>query len=123
MKKCLTKLKHRLIQSLLLLHYTEDVRRKTGGVAAIKDCKFDIYHERYVYLGGEVKDGCLHLISEVYGEEYDSEKNYTFTKEDTEKLFQIYTLEEFIDYCRQHRLIGMEYMLQKNNINPTTFVW
>lgn len=48
---------------------------------------FVIYSEENVTLEGDVKEGCLHLEFCVYGEDYDSEKHYSFSKEDTEKLF------------------------------------
>ena len=53
------------------------------------DCKFTIYNEQYVYLGGEIKNGCLELTSEVFEDENypDSEKHYIFSASQTEKLF------------------------------------
>lgn len=82
----------------------------------ITDQKFIIYDEKYVHLSGEISDGCLYLESDVYGEEYDSEKYYSFSKEETEKLFSIISLNDFITLCQTRRLIGMEDFLEKNCI-------
>lgn len=49
----------------------------------MKDQKFDVYDHAYrdVSFFGEIKDGCLQLTSLVFGEDYDSEKNYFFDRE------------------------------------------
>ena len=39
----------------------------------MKDCRFDIYDERYVHLFGEFKNGCMQLTSLIFGEDRDSE--------------------------------------------------
>ena len=85
----------------------------------VNDMKFDIYSERYVYLGGEIRNGELELISEVYGD-YDSEKHYYLSRSETEKLFSGCTLDEFIDLCQKGRLIGMEAYLNKRGIRYRT---
>ena len=82
----------------------------------ITDRKLSIYDERYVHLFGEISDGCLHLESDVYGDDYDSEKHYMFSREETEKLFSIISIEDFISLCREKHLIGMEEFLEENNI-------
>lgn len=86
----------------------------------MKDQKFTIYEETGVYLDGEIKDGCLELLSEVYGE-WDSEQHSSFSKEDTEKLFSLISLEDFITLCREKRLIGMDEFLKENGIKPDVF--
>jgi hypothetical protein len=85
----------------------------------MRDQNFTIYAERYIYLGGSIKDGCLQLDSEVYGEEYDSEKHYMFSRRETERLFSICSLEEFMELCRKGRLLWMESFLAKNGIRYT----
>ena len=82
----------------------------------MNDQEFTIYWERYVYLGGKIKNGCLQLDSEVYGDEYDSEKHYMFSKTETDRLFSLCSLSEFIELCRRGRLLGMEAFLSKNCI-------
>ena len=86
---------------------------------AVNDMKFDIYSERYVYLGGEIRNGALELISEVYGE-YDSEKHYYLSRSETEKLFSICPMEEFIEMCRKGRLIWMEDYFNRSGIKYRT---
>ena len=74
----------------------------------MKDTSFTCYIERFVCLEGKIKDGQLYMDSEVWGDEYDSEKHYRLTKEDTEKLFSEMTLDQFIEFCRKERTLGME---------------
>ncbi len=84
---------------------------------------FDIYSEQYVSLKGKIKDGCLALESNVYGEDYDSEKFYDFSKEETEKLFDLISLENFIELCRREHLVGMEKYLSDNQISYRSFTY
>ena len=86
----------------------------------IKDTKFSIYSERYVHLSGKVSEGCLCLDSYVYGDDYDSEAHYLFSKEETEKLFQMISLDEFIELGRQSNLLGMLEYLNQHGIVYTT---
>ena len=89
----------------------------------MRDQSFDIYSERYVHLYGDIKDGCLHLESLVFGEEYDSEKHYSFTKEETERLFEILPLKEFIELCRHEHVSGMEAFFTEHGLEPATFTF
>lgn len=75
-----------------------------------------------VYLGGHIKDGVLTMTSEVYGDDdgfgsYDSERNYTFSKERTEKLFTIVSVKEFEEIGRKGKVRGMEDFLNRNGID------
>ncbi len=81
-----------------------------------EDQEFTIYYYISIYLGGRIRNGCLELESEVYGEEYDSEEHYIFSRKETEKLFSIVTLDEFIALCQRGHLIGMETFLRENGI-------
>lgn len=83
--------------------------------------KFTIYDEPNIVLRGYIEGKCLHLESTVYGEEFDSEKHYSFSEEDTDKLFLLMSLEQFTDFCRKSRLSGLEKFLTDNNIHPKTF--
>ena len=87
-----------------------------GSGFAMQNQSFNIYSERYVHLFGEITDGCLHLESDVYGDDYDSEKHYMFSKEETAKLFSLISLKDFIALCRKEYLIGMERFLEENGI-------
>ncbi|MCR4764187.1 MAG: hypothetical protein K5696_11730 [Lachnospiraceae bacterium] len=89
----------------------------------LADREFVIYNEQNVTLNASIRNGCLHLESSVYGEEYDSEKYYDFTSEDTKKLLSIMTLENFIASCREGHLIWMEQFLKDNGIRPKTFCY
>ena len=86
----------------------------------MEDRKFTVYNDLYVYLGGEIKNGCLELTSEVSGgDEYpDSEKHYIFSREQTEKLFSVISLEDLIESCRKGRLIWLENYLDETGIHP-----
>ncbi len=83
---------------------------------------FIIYTERDVSLTGRISNGCLHLESYVSGGGYSSEKYYDLSKSESEKLFELISLEEFIDLCRKEKLIGMEEFFHKNDIQVQTFV-
>ena len=84
---------------------------------------FTIYSEQNISLTGKIIDGCLSLESNVYGDEHDSEKHYEFSKEETEKLFNLITKDDFIELCKKKRLIGMEEFLDKNHIEYKTFTY
>ncbi len=71
-------------------------------------------------LSGRIdEEGCLHLDSEVWGE-YDSECHYSFSKEETDRLFSIISLEDFIKLCQEQHLRGMEQFLMANRIKYGT---
>ncbi len=86
----------------------------------MEDMKIDIYHERSNYFSGEIKGGSLHLTSEVWGDDYESEQHIDFTKEQTEQLFSLITLEGFVNLCRKERLKGMWKFLEKHGIRPAS---
>lgn len=81
---------------------------------------FVIYSEGNSTLEGDIKEGRLHLESCVYGEDYDSEKHYTFSKEDTDKLFSLMSLSDFIKACQEGHLMWLEDYLEENDIHPGT---
>ena len=78
----------------------------------------DMYYDSNVCLYGYIKNGCLKITSEVYGDGYDSEKHYTFTQEDTNKLFSIVGV---VELCRKEHVLGMEQLLAENDIHPQEF--
>ncbi len=84
----------------------------------MEDLDFVIYKEKYISLAGQILGGCLMLDSEVCGDDFDSEKHYRFTKEQTEKLFSIIAFDDFIELCREKHLIGMEDFLNEHSIYP-----
>jgi hypothetical protein len=96
---------------------------KGKAIESVVDEEFTVYNEENISLHGDIKAGCLHLCSCVYGEDYDSEKNYDLSKEDTDKLFRIMSLDEFIKNCREDKLHWMENFFEKNDIHPKTFTW
>ena len=61
----------------------------------MEDKKFIIINEGNVYIGGEIWRGTLNIKSEVDGP-YTSEMGYYLSKEDTDRLFSLITLEDFI---------------------------
>lgn len=82
----------------------------------MKDQSFSIYHSEGVYFSGDIYNNCLSLTSEVYGGGFSSERHYTFTREETRKLFRIITLDQFIKLCQREQLTGMEDFLNEHNI-------
>ena len=88
----------------------------------IKDMSFVFYSGSGVYFGGDIRGGCLKLESEVWGD-YDSEGHYDLTKEETEKLFELITPEEFIELGRSERLLGVLEFFEKNGIKYSEFVF
>ena len=51
------------------------LKNKNDSRIIKSDHSFNIYGGGNVYLDGEFKEGSLILVSNVFGEEYDSEKN------------------------------------------------
>ena len=83
--------------------------------------KFDIYHNRGVYLGGTLQNGRLSLLSEVYGPR-DSEAHYTLDRKNTQKLLSIISLDELIEYGRRYLLIGLIDLFEQNQIKYAEYV-
>ena len=107
--------------NLFTLDYKKRPVRDRGKKMTVQDKDtFVIYSEENITLEGDIKNGCLHLESCVYGEDYDSEKHYTFTKEDTDLLFSILSYEEFIASCRKGHLLWLEDFLESHGIHPAT---
>ena len=88
----------------------------------MEDRKIAVYREQSVFLDLSIVDGCLRMDSEVFGPSYDSEAHYTFSKEETEKLFQLISVEDFVELCRKENLHGMERFLKKHRIDYDLFV-
>lgn len=89
----------------------------------VYDRDFVVYNEQNVTLSGSITNGCLSLESNVYGEDYDSEKHYSFTAEDTRKLFSLITFDCFIQSCKKGHLTWMEQFMEDNDIHPNTFTF
>ncbi len=81
---------------------------------------FEICNENYRYLSGKLSDGCLHLKSEVWGDDYDSEKHYDLSREETDILFRAMSLDDFLDECAKEGLEWMEDFFKDIGINPRT---
>lgn len=80
---------------------------------------FAMYNERYLHLNMYIReDGLVHILSEAYGDEYDSELNISITKEETIKLFSNISVEEFVEYCND--TYDVEKILNKFNIDYST---
>ena len=84
---------------------------------------FTIYSEQNISLTGKIIDGCLSLESNVCGDEHGSEKHYEFSKEETEKLFHLISMDDFTKLCKKEHVIGMEDFLDKNHIKYKTFTY
>lgn len=101
--------------------FTDEMVEDDDASRPVYDRDFVVYNVGDVSLSGTIRNGCLHLESFVYGDEYDSEKYYDFTAEDTKKLFALMDFDSFIDSCRKGNLIWMEKFLNENNIHPHTY--
>lgn len=90
----------------------------------MKNQEINIYSEPNVSFYGRIKKGCLSLTSEVYGgDDYpDSEMHLNFTKEQTNKLFSLLSLDDFLKLCREKRVSGLLEFLEANDIHPEKFV-
>lgn len=84
----------------------------------MEDRGFVIYSERYVYLGGSIRNGCLTVDSEVYGGDdfFDSEQHVFLSRKETEKLFSVCSLDEFVEIGRRGHYGGLLQFLDENNI-------
>ncbi len=86
---------------------------------------FTISKNDYSSFFGSIIDGCLSLEEDIDGDGNwpDTEKHYSFSEEDTAKLFSIISIDEFIEFCRTHNLSELDRFLELNDIHPRTFVW
>ena len=82
----------------------------------MEDKGFVIYSDSSVYLGGDLRDGCLSLESEVYGY-MDSEAHFVLDKENTEKLMYGLALDTLIAIGKEQRSSGIIDLLNKYGIN------
>lgn len=85
--------------------------------------EFTIYTEKDICLNGRISEGCLHLESYVSGDDFSSEKYYDLSKAESDKLFSLISLEDFIELCKREKLTGMEEYFRRNNIQVQTYVW
>ena len=105
------------------MSFTIILQESIRGTRMVDKSDFTIYKEENISLDGKIENGCLHLESAVYGDDYDSEKYYDFTKEDTDRLFSLISFEDFLKKCREGHLMWMEDFLERNNISPKTFCY
>lgn len=101
--------------------FTDEMVEDDDASRPIYDSDFVVYNAGDVSLSGSIKDGCMHLESFVYGDEYDSEKYYDFTAEDTKRLFSLLDFDSFKDSCKKGGLIWMEEFLDEHDIHPNTY--
>ena len=103
--------------------FTDEGIENDDDASPFFESKVVVYNEENVKLTSSIKDGCLHLESYVYGEEYDSEKFYDFTVEDTRKLLSIMKYDDFIKACQKGHLVWMDQFLEDNDIHPKTYCY
>ncbi len=89
----------------------------------MEDRNFSIYSERYASMKGEIRNGCLHIELDVYGDDYDSEAHYTLVEAETERLFSIISPDDFIALCREGHVKGMLDLFETNNIDYSSYVF
>lgn len=79
--------------------------------------RINIYLRGAGFLDIKIENGQLEFYSEVWGD-YDSEAFYVLSKADTDKLFSIVSLDEFIDICRQkNSVLGIKKYLDSIGIS------
>ena len=88
----------------------------------MEDISIQVYARDHVYLDAIIENDALTVVSNVFGD-YSSEKTYSFSKEQTERLFELIKFEDFIDTLRQRDIEWMEVFLRNNDIKPATHVW
>lgn len=89
----------------------------------MKDQHFHIVHKEYESRWGDIENGCLHVEANTYFEDYAPERQWFLTKEDTDKLFSIMTLEEFIKFASAANWEEIEDMFEKHGIEPEIFIF
>lgn len=86
----------------------------------IEDTTFSIKSETYVSRYGKIKDGEMHLTSEVHGDDFDSEQHIIFSKADTERILSMMTLKEFRDFYGKVGTLGLEEFIKEHKLKPNT---
>lgn len=86
----------------------------------MKDRSFTFYCDGNVYTGGIITDGSLRLESEVWGEEYDSERYTVLTKDATDMLFSKITFKDFIALGKEEGVYGIEELMDRYGIKYIT---
>ena len=84
------------------------------------DQRFNIYRDDNTSLFGDITEGHLHVESDVDGDDDfpDSEKHCRLSRENTVKLFDVISLSDFIELCRDRGLAGVEAFFEENGIDP-----
>ena len=100
-----------------------DIKQEYRFESYIADCHFNIYTEKYVSLKGDIRGGCLSLESMVYGEDYDSEQHIDFSKAETDKLFALISLDEFIALGKKEHLRGLDEFMDAHGIKRDTYTF
>ena len=87
----------------------------------MQDRSFTIYRDNAGFFFGDITNGCLHLESDVDGDGVfpDMERHYAFSREDTNRLFSLISLADFISLCRKKGLSGLERFLADVGVAPT----
>ena len=83
-----------------------------------KDTSFSIKSEKNYSFYGNITQGEIHLTSTVRGDDWDSEKLYTFSKEDTAYILSLMSIEEFRDFCAEKDVEGLDEFIKEHHLNP-----
>ena len=101
--------------------YADAIELLTGEKPGTRNLYFFCYGNRNVSFEGKIVDGCLHLVS-IITDDIESEAHFTFSREETARLFSIISLNEFIDLCRAKHMTGMRKFLKDNGIEFQSMV-
>ena len=97
--------------------------REKNTKEPVNPLSFTLYSMPGVILTGNIRDGKLSLTSEVWGDLGDSESHYDLSKEDTDKLFSMISLEDFIILCQENNGWGMTKCFGEKEIMYKLFNW
>ena len=96
------------------------MKREEKQPNKIEDTKFSIKSGSCVSRYGEIKDGEMHLTSEVYGDDFDSEQHISFSKADTKRILSMMTLDEFCDFYGKVGTLGLNDFIREHKLKPKT---
>ena len=84
-----------------------------------KNNTFHIKSQNNASFYGDITGGKIHLTSMVYGDDWDSEKHIDFSKEDTQYILSMMSIEEFRDFCAEKDLNGLYDFIKEHKLNPS----
>lgn len=69
-------------------------------------------------LDGKIKDGEIHLTSEVDMDDFYSERHVSFSKADTKRILSMMTFDEFMDFYLKEGSSGLDRFIEEHKLHP-----